>query len=319
MDHHVGLRLRPTAPFHFDGTFCKPSHFPTPHRVHEPDVFRQTLRWRETVYGIRARNAGTTDDPAIDLTIFCDKPVEEDEAESIAAELTQRFDLAADMSPFIELAQADDILGPVELRWRGMRVGAGYSLYEFLAITCVLQNTTVRRSRDMLSALFEHYGTRVRFDGTELGAFWSASALSHTQAEQELRALKVGYRAKTLHRAARDFAQHDRDMSALRALPRQEARDALLKIYGVGPASIWYLLFEVLHHYDAFDTISPWEQKIYSRLLFDNELTEADKVLQEVRNRWGDWRMLASHYIFEDLFWQHRQDPIDWLRDLIRL
>ncbi|MFI7337024.1 DNA-3-methyladenine glycosylase family protein [Streptomyces sp. NPDC050085] len=315
----MGLSLRPAAPFHFDGTFCKPSHFPTPHREHESGTFRQTLRWGDTVYGIRARNAGTTDAPAIDLTVFSERDLDEGEVESIAAELSRRFDLAADLRSFTELAQSDDLLGPVEQRWRGMRVGAGYSLYEFLAITCVLQNTTVRRSRDMLSALFEHYGTRVRFDGTELSAFWPASALAHDEAEQELRALKVGYRAKTLHRVACDFAQRDWDMSTLRALPRQEARDKLLGIYGVGPASIWYLLFEVLHHYDAFDTISPWEQKIYSRLLFDSELTDADKILQEVHNRWGDWRMLASHYIFEDLFWRHRQDPIDWLRDLIRL
>jgi 3-methyladenine DNA glycosylase/8-oxoguanine DNA glycosylase len=82
---------------------------------------------------------------------------------------------------------------------------------------------------------------------------------------------------------------------------------------------VWYLLFEVFHHYDAFDVISPWEQKIYSRLLFDRESVPAEKVLAEVKRRWGRWRMLASHYIFEDLFWRRQTEELPWLEALIRL
>ena len=41
----------------------------------------------------------------------------------------------------------------------------------------------------------------------------------------------------------------------------------LLKLYGVGPATVWYLLFDVFHHWDFFNHVSPWEQKIYSKVL----------------------------------------------------
>lgn len=43
-----------------------------------------------------------------------------------------------------------------------MRAGTGYSLYE----ACVLQNATVRRSTDMLRALFDRYGSQARISGT---------------------------------------------------------------------------------------------------------------------------------------------------------
>jgi hypothetical protein len=53
-----------------------------------------------------------------------------------------------------------------------MRASSGVSLYEFLVITVMLQNTVVRRSVSMLQALFERYGTRVTFGGRTLWAFW---------------------------------------------------------------------------------------------------------------------------------------------------
>ena len=45
------------------------------------------------------------------------------------------------------------------------------------------------------------------------------------------------------------------DETAIRRLSREAARRELLKLYGIGPASVGYSLFEVFHHYDAFDSI----------------------------------------------------------------
>jgi hypothetical protein len=54
-------------------------------------------------------------------------------------------------------------------------------------------------------------------------------------------------------------------------------------------------------------------------VLFSEERVPAEQILHHVRERWGEWRMLASHYIFEDLFWQRRTKAIPWLEALIRL
>ena len=102
-------------------------------------------------------------------------------------------------------------------------------------------------------------------------------------------------------------------------MSKEEAKAELLKLYGIGPASVGILLFEALHHYDAFDSIFPWEQKIYSRILFGQDMVPAERILSEVDCRWGKWKMLASHYIFEDLFWRMKEERIEWLEKLIRL
>jgi hypothetical protein len=67
----------------------------------------------------------------------------------------------------------------------------------------------------MLRALFEHYGTLLRFDRRELYGFWGAGTLAGTT-EQELRALKVGYRAKPLLRVSEAIAAGQLNSAALR-------------------------------------------------------------------------------------------------------
>ena len=170
----------------------------------------------------------------------------------------------------------------------------------------------------MLEAMLGRFGSAVRFGGESLSAFWTPSDLAAAD-EEELRKLKVGYRSKSFSRVSRFFEEHPGIEEELRGLPRDCAAKRLREIYGVGPATAWYLLFESLKHVDAFDHVSPWEQKILSRLLFRRQLVPAERILNEARKRWGSWRMLAVHYLFKDMFWRHKQEPLGWLDELIRL
>ena len=310
-------RLTPTAPFHFQGTVHKPSHFPAPISAYKDGAYWQALRLGDDLLGIRMENAGDRDRPAIHATLFSSSPLSEARKSAALDELSWRFDLASDLSPF-ELAFRDDpVLGRVIERWRGMRVSASDSLYETLIIYITLQNATVRRTVNMMQALLSTYGTQIEFDGHTLYAFWKPQALARVP-EQALRDLKVGYRAVSLLRTSKAFAAQPRFEASLRGAPRDEARRRLLALYGVGPASVDGLLFEFLHHYDALDQMPPWQGKIFSRILFGEERPPSE-ALEEITRRWGSWRALAALYIFEDLFWQHSRTPIPWLQDLIRL
>ncbi len=311
------VALHPRPPFHFAGTVHKPSHFPTPDEAYEPGIHRRTMRFAGELLGLRLEDVGSVARPEVALTVFSRAPLAAAVVERVAAEVRWRFDLDADLAGFCAACD-DEVLGPALARWRGMRVSAGVSLYEFLVIVVLLQNATVRRTVQMMESLFRTYGGRVAFDGAELATFWPPAVLDAAP-EEELRALKVGYRARTLKRQAVPFAQGEVDEAALRALPTETLRPHLLALYGVGPASLGYLLFEVFHRYDALDYLPPWERKIYSHLFYGEELVPAERILAEAERRWGRWKMLAAHYVFEDLFWQHSAQPIPWLQALIRL
>jgi 3-methyladenine DNA glycosylase/8-oxoguanine DNA glycosylase len=297
----------------------KPSHFPAPTESFDG----QTLTWPmrlndQRIVGIETRAAGRA---GLDCVAYADPDsgiTAEDES-FLSAEIRHRLALDTDLRDFDHVTAEDNQLGEVFTRWRGMRPSCLFSLYELLCITVCLQNAQVDRSVKMLQALLENYGHRVDIGGTELFAFWTPAALL-TVPEDELRALKVGYRAKTFLLVSQDFAAHPQLETQLRAMSKADAHKAIQRIYGVGPASAWYLLFESLKHLDAFDYVSPWERKILARLIYNQDDIEPGTLLTEATQRWGEFRMLAVHYVFEDLFWQrkHGTGPA-WLEELIRL
>jgi 3-methyladenine DNA glycosylase/8-oxoguanine DNA glycosylase len=182
----------------------------------------------------------------------------------------------------------------------------------------MLQNTVVRRSVSMLQALFEKYGQKVSFDGHDLWTFWDPERI-HAASEDDLRALKLGYRAKTLKRQAEQFIEGKIDENRLRDIhDSKRIAQALDEIYGVGSQSAWYMASEFFHFYDSLDYVSPWEGKIVGRALFGRDVSTR-RVQEFLTKRYGDFRLLAFAYLMIDLFWQHRQSPIYWLSKMIRL
>jgi 3-methyladenine DNA glycosylase/8-oxoguanine DNA glycosylase len=173
----------------------------------------------------------------------------------------------------------------------------------------------------MMQALFENYGTLLSYDGRELYCFWEPEVIDRAT-ERELRALKVGYRAKSIKRVTDAFVRKEIDEFELRNKSREEQQEALLALYGIGPASVGYILFDVFHHLDELNYIPPWEQRIYSKLFFDQgpeEPVSVEELLELFDRRFGEYKMLAVHYIWEDLFWKRKYEDIEWLEKLIRL
>jgi hypothetical protein len=44
-----------------------------------------------------------------------------------------------------------------------------------------------------------------------------------------------------------------------------------------------------------------------------------NRLLNFFEQRFGQDKMLAVHYVWEDLFWKRKNEKIDWLEELIRL
>jgi 3-methyladenine DNA glycosylase/8-oxoguanine DNA glycosylase len=318
--HKHAIELYPQAPFHFDATVHKPDHFPSPDNAWQPGVRWQTMLWRGQPLGCKFEECGTLDQPRMALSVWSAEPLAPPFLDSLAVEISYRFSLALDLGAFNVRFACDPQLGPIIARWRGMRPLNCNALYEYLLIAIVLQNAVIRRSVNMLRTLFEHYGTLLAYDNQALYCFWEPQVLQ-TVAEQELRDLKLGYRAKSIQRVSAAFAEGQIDEYALRAASQEEQRRTLLALYGIGPASVWYILFDVFHHLDELNHISPWEQKIYSKLFYNvdpDQPVSTDTLLQLFEERFGAYKMLAVHYVWEDLFWRWQNEPVEWLQKLIR-
>lgn len=363
------IELIPASPFNFDATFHKPDHFTSGDNFWKPGIRWQTMIWsskpdglkektrrveKGKQLGLKFKNAGAVGRPKVIVDIYCKERLSEEFTNSLIDEIKYRFNFDLDLKPFYKKFQKDKVLGPIIKKWAGLRPGHPSSLYEYLIIGIVLQNATVKRSVQMFQALLTNYGKLLEYNRKNLPRrfkaglwnFWEPGGLTKVT-EDQLRALKVGYRAKSIKRIDGYFAKGLINEFDLRNKDRETQKEELLKLYGVGPATVWYLMFDVFHHWDFFEHISPWEQKIYSKVFFNRgpENPVSVKKLLKYIDKYGEYKHLAVHYIWEDLWWsreirrladQHdasrlsnlsiditrwkrENQRIDWLEKLIRL
>ncbi len=250
----TAVEIKPVPPFTFDPSMHKPAHFPSQDTAWVKGCRWQTMLWQGETLGLKFTGAGTIKRPKINLEVYSKDKLTSDYVDSLINEINYRYDFQADLSGFIARFKDDEQLGPILKKWPGMRIMSPQSLYEYLVIGIVLQNCTVRRSVNMLQALFENYGTFLKYDNKNLYCFWEPKVLTKVP-EQELRDLKVGYRAKSLKRISEPFAKNEIDELELRTRNKEEQRETLINLYGIGPATVGYILFDVFKHYDELSHI----------------------------------------------------------------
>jgi 3-methyladenine DNA glycosylase/8-oxoguanine DNA glycosylase len=315
------LEIIPTSPFHFDPTFHKPDHFPSTDNYWEPGKKWQTMIWFGKKLGLIFKDIGTVHRPEISLQVFSREKLTPDFLDSFKTEIIYRYCLDLDLTEFNLKFRNDSHLGPIVRKWEGMRPMHYSNLYEHLIVMVMLQNCTIRRSVSMLQSLFEKYGQLLQYGGKELWCYWEPQDLN-TVSEEELRSLKIGYRAKFVKRVSRPFADGEIDEFELRKVGREEQKQELLKLYGIGPVSVNDLLWEVFRHYDQLVKISPWQQKIYSKLFFNRDPespVSEKKLLDFFERKFEKYQMLAIHYVWEDIWWTRKNKHVPWLEKLIRL
>lgn len=323
MSRNIKLRTKckivitPSTPFNFAGTFWKPSHYQSKLVLYNAGFVYHGIRIGREVYGLKISDGSSQNESKVVFEIWSKEKLSDREKKDISAELVWRYDLNADIKGFALIASKDEILTDAYKRWAGMRPSIAYSLYEFLMVTITLQNTTVRRSVQMMDSLLQNYGTCIEYDNVKVYLIWQPTRLNRVT-EEDIRLLKVGYRARMIKRISDSFSNKEIDENDLREKSICDVRNEVLALYGVGPQSINYILFEVFKCYGCVNHFSPWEAKIISMLLFGNKDTSAEIILETIERRWGVWKMLAVHYLFEDIFWRRSNDPIPWLDDEIR-
>ncbi|MDP2930052.1 MAG: hypothetical protein Q8N56_00380 [bacterium] len=319
--NRISFKIVPTSPFHFDSTFFKPGHFPSGDTRFESGKRWQTMLWHGQKLGTIFENAGTTKNPKVRVIVYSQKVLPSEFINSVKSEIIWRYNLDLDLAGFYRMAAKDKLLKPITKKFYGLRPMHAGSLYEYLIIAIVLQNATVRRSVSMMQALFENYGTLLEFAGQKFWCFWEPKILAKAP-EQKLRELKMGYRAKSLIKVSEAFSGKQIDEAKLRLAGQGEQAETLISLYGIGPASVGYIMLDAFHQWDYLNHISPWEQKIYNKIFFNKDrekhLVPVEKMLKHFE-KWGKWKNLAVHYVWENIWWQRRNEKVPWLEKLIRL
>lgn len=315
----VTRRFELEAPFSFKTTFRKPSHFPTPLEAF-PDArtYYVAASVGGNLVGVRAESVRPE---TVDLTVYAEQRGRGLDAEVVVGEVGRRLGLSVDVSGFATLWKDDPQLSTLPAELSGGRPAMPHSLYGFLMICVFLQNTRVRRTVQMMEAMLDRFPRRLHFpDGVSLPTLWRPEDVL-TSSEEELRSLKLGYRARTVWRLSQQFAQDPLIEKRLLAVGSAADLDSRLReLYGVGPATAGYLCFEWFKKLDHLVHISPWEAKILGRLVRGSDGADAVELIEECRRRWSPFTNLAAHALFESVFWMRAEGVGPrWLDQLVRL
>lgn len=137
---------------------------------------------------------------------------------------------------------------------KGIRI-LRQDLWEMVITFLVTQQNNIRRIRRIIELLCEKYGEKKACPADCIGqsyyTFPMAARLAEAS-EDGLRACNLGYRARYVKKTARQVADGQVDLSAIRGMEYLQAREELLKCCGVGEKVADCICLFGLHALQAF-------------------------------------------------------------------
>ena len=221
------------------------------------------------------------------------------EQDEVTQRITWMLGLDLDFSDFYAASKREPKLLQAEKLVRG-RMLRSPTLFEDVLKTILTTNTLWSATIRMNLNLIREF--RPAPDGeTEPRPFPSPAEIAASNPEVLKEAVRVGYRAESIHELAVRVASGELDIESLKIskLPTLELRKELLKIKGVGPYAAANLLL-ILGRGD-FIPVDSWALKLVSHEWYDGEPV-TPKQVEEHFEKWGQFKGLA--YWFWD--WKYQ-------------
>ncbi len=177
------------------------------------------------------------------------------------------FDLDRDYGEIIEAISENEVLKAASGFAGGIRI-LRQDPWEALCSFIISQNNNIPRIKGIVERLCASFGEEIK------EGFYSFPAAEKiaTLTLEDLAPLRSGFRAKYILDGAKRVASGEIDLDALKKLALDEARQELMKIYGVGEKVADCTLLFGLSHIDAFPK-DVWIKKAMVKL-FDGSLPE---------------------------------------------
>jgi 3-methyladenine DNA glycosylase/8-oxoguanine DNA glycosylase len=177
------------------------------------------------------------------------------------------------------------------------RVLRSPTLFEDVVKTILTTNTLWAATKRMTLNLVNQYGPALEKEIPQSGnmgkrAFPSPAEIAANSPDVLREAVRVGYRAPSIHELAVRVASGDLDLESLKTshLPTMELRKKLLDIKGVGPYAAANLLL-ILGRGD-FIPVDSWALKLVSHEWYEGGPV-TPKQVEEAFEEWGEFKGLA--------------------------
>lgn len=194
-----------------------------------------------------------------------------------------------------QLSDGDPILAAAIAHAPGLRL-LRQDPWETLATFLISQNNGIPRIRSIVTSLCACFGDPAGpGEANDLPAFPSVERIASLTAE-DLGVCRAGYRTAYLIKTAQQLACGEMDLAAVGRMPYQEAREALLRLHGVGVKVADCALLFAGTHREAFP-VDRWVIRIMNAL-YPHSGADTSAIQAYAAARWGNLAGLAQEYLF---------------------
>lgn len=220
----------------------------------------------------------------------------------------QYFDLETDYGAFLaSVKKRDRYLQNAAEAGSGIRI-LRQDLWEMILTFIISQQKTIPKIREAVECLSRSYGTEhtvilpEQWETRTYYSFPDAASLCRASLE-DLKELKLGYRAKYIYQVCRDCAEGRLDLSHLSALHYEEAMSYLTGFYGIGLKVANCICLFGLHHIEAFP-VDTWIEQILMSHYYKKKYDSLPKsrlfqtIIQDNFKSYKGYAGVMQQYIF---------------------
>lgn len=254
----------------------------------------QAFRWRRNgdwFHGVIYGNAVHLRQHLLGVE-FRSYPLAEAEMEPV---LRSYLRLDDDLEAIYRAIDRDENIHAVIQRHKGMRL-LRQEPWECLIAFILSANSNIPRISGTIENMSRRLGQQFTFRGLCYHAFPAPEVLVAVE-EKGLRAMGLGFRARYVAQASQMVAEGALKLEEVRAMPYEQAREALMQVPGVGDKVADCVLLFSLDKLEAFP-IDRWVRRAVGECYFEGQTPSYKVVRQWAQEYFGPYAGYAQQYLF---------------------
>lgn len=231
---------------------------------------------------------------------FLNEPASSNHQSWISHYIREWFDLDTDLRPFYQLASKDGLLKDLIDRYYGYRIIGQPDLFESLVWAVLGQQINLTFAYTLKGRFVEKYGSAIEVGGARYFLFPSPEVVKEISFEALLALQFSRQKALYILGIAQAFCDGSLSRDHLKSLSFQDAKEALMKMKGIGNWTANYVLMKTFRYPDAFPLEDAGVHNAIRNLKKMKSKPKLDQV-KRIFKKYKGWEAYATLYLWKSL------------------
>lgn len=273
-------------------------HYVVPPEVREGPTLVDIVRTRSgALIKLDVVSCGSVTHPCLELALTSSSVLGDSELDDVRRTQMWRLGADDDLRPFYALVNDDPVLTASIRHNYGAKAKSTSSMFDALIYVICAQNTSWRRLYAMRANLAAAFGDTFATPRRTYHASPSPEQLAAAPLAA-IRACGVGYRDRYIQAVAQAVVDGF-DIEGIKQLPREAAREELMRLPGVGPYTADLGLVIGARRQDAM-FLDVYVREALRAFYFGGEPVSDARLSAFAEERWGPYRGYAWLYLATD-------------------